>query len=54
MNDEERLEKINKMLLAKEEHVFIYNDKLIALLEGLKYSISQRLNIGNMQYQGPQ
>ncbi len=50
MNDEERLEKINKMLLAKEGHAFIYNDKFITLLEDLKYTLIQKLNIGNMPY----
>ena len=54
MKDEERLAKINKMLLAKEGHAFIYNDKLITLLEELKCFLIQQLNIDNVQYKGRQ
>jgi hypothetical protein len=54
MNDEERLVKINKMLLAKKGHAFIYNDKLITLLEELKCFLIQQLNIDNVQYKGRQ
>lgn len=50
MSDEERLAKINKMLLAKEDNIFIYDDKFIALLEALKYRAIQRLKYGKTQY----
>lgn len=50
LSNEELLTKIEKMLLAKEDPVFIYDDKFIALLEVLKYRAIQRLKYGKTQY----
>ncbi len=50
LNDEEHLAKLNQLLLAKEDNVFIYDDKFIALLEALKYRAIQRLKYGKTQY----
>jgi len=49
LSNEELLAKIEKMLLAKEDPVFIYDDKFIALLEVLKYRAIQRLKYGKTQ-----
>ena len=54
MSDEEYLAKINQLLLDKQDHILIYDDKFIAQLEALKYRAIQRLKYGKTQSDGRQ
>ena len=54
MSDEEYLAKINQLLLDKQDHILIYDDKFIAQLEALKYRAIHRLKYGKTQSDGRQ